>query len=74
MKAEIEKKFLKKAVSIKKKQIKKKIAVDDISSDDEGDMEVKKKLVQLKWSVLEKVMKTVVPVVPVPVSASIVLY
>ena len=66
VKAEIEK-FLKKAVSIKKKQIKKQIALDDISIDDESDTEVKKKLVQFKRSVVIKVMKTVVPVVPVPV-------
>lgn len=32
---------LEKVVSIKKKQIKKQIALDDISSDDESDTEVK---------------------------------
>ena len=47
--------------------MKKQIALDDISNDDESDMEVKKKLVQLKRSVVDKVMETVVPVVPVPV-------
>ena len=65
VKAELEKK--KKASSIKKKQIKKQIALDDISSDDESDTEVKKKLTQFKRSVVEKVMKTVTPAVPVPV-------
>lgn len=68
VKAELEKKILKKASSIKKKQIKQQIALDDISSDDESDTEVKKKLTQFKRSVVEKVMKSVVPAVPaVPV-------
>jgi hypothetical protein len=67
VKAELEKKILKKASSIKKKQIKQQIALDDISSDDESDTEVKKKLTQFKRSVVEKVMKSVVPPVPVPV-------
>ena len=67
VKAELEKKILKKASSIKKKQIKQQIALDDISSDDESDTEVKKKLTQFKRSVVEKVMKSVVPAVQVPV-------
>jgi predicted trehalose synthase len=67
VKAELEKKILKKASSIKKRQIKHQVALDDISSDDESDTEVKKKLSQFKRSVVEKVMKTVVPAVPVPV-------
>ena len=65
VKAELEKKILKKASSIKKRQIKYQVALDDISSDDESDTEVKKKLVEFKRKVVEKVMKTVVPAVPV---------
>ena len=41
---ELEKKILKKAVSIKKKEIKKQIALDDVSSDDESITEIKKKI------------------------------
>ena len=67
VKAELEKKILKKASSIKKRQIRHQVALDDISSDDESDTEVKKKLVEFKRKVVEKVMKTVVPAVPVPV-------
>ena len=64
----LEKKIVKKANIIAKKELKKHIALDDISSDeDESDTEVKKKLSQFKRSVVEKVMKTVVPAVPVPV-------
>jgi hypothetical protein len=66
VKAELEKKILKKASSIKKRQIKQQIALDDISSDDESDTEVKKKLSQFKRSVVEKVRATVVPVPEVP--------
>ena len=65
MKAELEKKILKKASSIKQRQIKHQVALDDISSDDESDTEVKKKLVEFKREVVEKVMQTVVPAVPV---------
>lgn len=64
VKAELEKKILKKASSIKKRQIKHQVALDDISSDDESDTEVKKKLVEFKRKVVEKVMKTVTPPVP----------
>ena len=67
VKAEIEKMVLKQAVSIKKQQIRKQIALNDTSSYDEGDTEVKKKVVQFKRSTVEKVMKTVVPAIPVPV-------
>ena len=66
VKAELEKKILKKASTIQKKQIKKQIALDDISSDDESDTEVKKKLVEFKRKVVEKVRATVVPVPEVP--------
>lgn len=63
----LEKKIVKKANIIAKKELKKHIALDDISSDeDESDTEVKKKLVEFKRKVVEKVMKTVVPAVPVP--------
>lgn len=61
----LEKKIVKKANIIAKKELKKHIALDDISSDDESDSEVKQKLTQFKRSVVEKVMKTVVPPVPV---------
>ena len=57
----LEKKIVKKANIIAKKELKKHIALDDISSDDESDTEVKKKLSQFKRSVVEKVMKTVAP-------------
>ena len=67
VKAELEKKILKKASSIKKRQIRHQVALDDISSDDESDTEVKKKLVEFKRKVVEKVMKILVPAVPVPV-------
>ena len=64
----LEKKVVKKANIIAKKELKKHIALDDISSDeDESDSEVKKELVRFKRSVVEKVMKTTVPAVPVPV-------
>jgi hypothetical protein len=66
VKAELEKKILKKASTIQKKQIKKQIALDDISSDDESDTEVKKKLVEFKRKVVEKVRATVIPVPEVP--------
>lgn len=66
VKAELEKKILKKASSIKKRQIKHQVALDDISSEDESDTEVKKKLVEFKRKVVEKVMKSTVPAVPVP--------
>lgn len=66
VKAELEKKILKKASTIQKKQIKKQIALDDISSDDDSDTEVKKKLVEFKRKVVEKVRATVVPVPEVP--------
>lgn len=57
----LEKKIVKKANIIAKKELKKHIALDDISSDDESDSEAKQKLTQFKRSVVEKVMKTVVP-------------
>jgi hypothetical protein len=61
----LEKKIVKKANIIAKKELKKHIALDDISSDeDESDTEVKKKLVEFKRKVVEKVMKTVAPPVP----------
>lgn len=47
-KAELEEKVMKKAVSIKKKQIKQQIALDDISSDDEAIESIKKKVVASK--------------------------
>lgn len=63
----LEKKIVKKANIIAKKELKKHIALDDISSDeDESDTEVKKKLVEFKRKVVEKVMKSTVPAVPVP--------
>ena len=62
----LEKKIVKKANIIAKKELKKHIALDDISSDDESDSEVKQKLVEFKRKVVEKVMKSTVPAVPVP--------
>lgn len=43
----------------KHKQIKKQIARDYLSNDDESDTEVKKKLMQLKQALLEKKITTV---------------
>lgn len=63
----LEKKIVKKANMIAKKELKKHIALDDISSDeDESDSEVKKKLVEFKRKVVEKVMKSTIPAIPVP--------
>jgi hypothetical protein len=47
-KEELKEKIMKKAVSIKKKQIKQQIALDDISSDDEPIESIKKKVVASK--------------------------
>ena len=44
----LEEKIMKKAVSIKKKQIKKQIVLDDISDDDEPMEEIKQKIVKSK--------------------------
>jgi hypothetical protein len=47
-KEELREKIMKKAVSIKKKQIKQQIALDDISSDDEPIESIKKKVAASK--------------------------
>lgn len=56
----IEEKILKKAVSIKKKQIKRDIVLDDITDDDEPIEEIKKKIVKSK--------KVFAPIEPVPIT------
>jgi hypothetical protein len=53
-KEELKEKIMKKAISIKKKQIKQQIALDDISSDDEPIESIKKKVVASKAKVLAK--------------------
>ena len=60
----LEKKIIKKANIIAKKELKKHIALDDVSSDSESDTEVKKKLVEFKKKIVAKVVKEVVPAVP----------
>jgi hypothetical protein len=49
---------MKKAISIKKKQIKQQIALDDISSDDEPIESIKKKVVASKVKQLKEVVVT----------------
>jgi hypothetical protein len=56
-KAEIEEKIVKKAISIKKKEIKKQIVLDEVSSDDESIEEIKKKIVASKKKVVSKAVK-----------------
>jgi hypothetical protein len=63
-KAELQEKIMKKAVSIKKKQIKEQIALDQISSDDEPIESIKKKVVASKVKVLTKTAVKEVVVVP----------
>ena len=57
-KALIETKIVKKAISIKKKEIKRQIILDDVSSDDEPIEEIKQKIVKSRA-------KAVKPVIPV---------
>ena len=60
----LETKILKKAVSIKKKEIKKQLVLDNISDDDEPVENIKKKIVKRD----EREKKAVIPVpVPLPV-------
>ena len=58
----LENKIIKKAVSIKKKQIKKELVLDDISDDDEPIEEIKQKIVKSKKRVLPPLPQT--PVIP----------
>ena len=62
-KEENEAKIMKKAVSIKKKQIKKQLVLDDISDDDEPIEEIKKKIV--KSEIKKKAASIPVAIVPV---------
>ena len=60
----LEAKIIKKAITLKKKQIKKQIALDEISDDDEDIEIIKQKIVK---SNLKKVMKTAIePVIEKP--------
>jgi hypothetical protein len=61
-KEENEAKIMKKAISIKKKQIKKQLVLDDVSDDDEPIEEIKQKIIK---SQKKKVVPAPVPV-PVP--------
>jgi hypothetical protein len=65
-KQETESKILKKAISIKKKQIKKELVLDDISDDETPFEELKKKIIksQMKQKAVLHV-KPVMPLVPV---------
>ena len=62
-KQETESKILKKAISIKKKQIKKELVLDDISDDETPFEELKKKII--KSQMKQKAVLPVKPVVPV---------
>jgi signal recognition particle GTPase len=63
-KQETESKILKKAISIKKKQIKKELVLDDISDDETPFEELKKKII--KSQMKQKAVLPVKPVMPRP--------